>query len=159
MTARMMEWWRLRSPREQQLLLVMAGLFAIVFVWLGVLRPVGDHLGEARGRQGRAVIALAAARAQADAIVALERGGTPASGVTIPELVDRAAQEAGFSAVTVTPEGEGAHLTIAAVRAQAFFGWIANLQRRHGLIVEQLSVRTNSDATLAVDLGLRGRGI
>lgn len=159
MIARIQSWWRLRSPREQRLLLVMLAMFAIVFAWLGVIRPLGDRLADARGRHERAVLAVAAAREQADLIAAMQRAAPPPQGLPVSELVDRAAKEAGFSAAAVTPEGPTrASVSIGAVRPQAFFGWVAELQRRHGLIVDRLSARTNSDATLAVELSVRGRG-
>lgn len=159
MTASLIDWFRGRTPREQRLLLVMAGLFLIVFAWLLVIRPLGDALSDARERHGRAVIALAATRDQADAIAALQRGIRPVPAGSIVDLVTSAAAQGGFSAATVTAEGgAGARLTIPAVRAPAFFGWIADLQRRTGLVVDQLSVRTNADATLAVELSVRGQG-
>lgn len=159
MTARLTEWWRQRSAREQRLLLVMLALVALVVTWAGVIRPLGDRLADARERHARAVLALAAARDQAEAIAAIERAARPPQGLAVPELVSRAAADAGFTAAAIMPEGP-ARVTVAigAVRAQAFFGWVADLQRRDGLIVDRLSARTNSDATLAVELTLRGRG-
>jgi general secretion pathway protein M len=159
MKARMIDWFRGRAPREQRLLLVMAGLFGIVFAWLLVLRPLGDNLSDARERHGRAIIALAATRDQAEAIAALQRGIRPIPAGSIVDVVTAAATQAGFAAAVVMAEGgTGARLTIPAVRAPAFFGWIAELQRRYGLVVDQLGVRTNADATLAVELSVRGRG-
>jgi general secretion pathway protein M len=159
MMTRIADWWRLRTPREQRLLLVMAGLFGIVFAWLLVIRPLGDRLADARERHGRAVLALAAMRDQADAIARLERGGPTSIGLAITDVVTTAARGAGFADAAITPEGVGgARVTIAAARAPALFGWVADLQRRHGLVVDRLSVRTNSDATLAVELSVRGRG-
>ena len=151
-------WWRLRSLREQRLLLVMMALFAITILWLGLVRPLGDRLAAARGRHASAVLALAAVRAQADSIAALEHRARPPVGLAVGTLVQRAAGEAGFADAVVAPDGVGrADVTIPAVRTPTFFGWIADLQRRYGLVVDRLSVRTNSDATLSVDLGIRGR--
>ncbi|MDB5684066.1 MAG: ral secretion pathway protein [Sphingomonas bacterium] len=158
MIARLTSWWRLRDRREQRLLLIMIALFVIVFAWLGVVRPLGDRLADARERHGRAVLALAAAQDQAERIVALQRSARPPQGLPVGELVSRAAAEAGFTAATVTPAGAtAAAVSIPAVRTQAFFAWVADLQRRYGLIVQQLSARTNSDATLAVEVSVRGR--
>jgi general secretion pathway protein M len=159
MMARATAWFRGRSPREQRLLLVMIGLFLLVFAWLLVIRPLGDHLSDARERHGRAIIALAATRDQADAIIALQRGARPLPAGSIVDVVTGAAAQAGFPAAAVTAEGgTGARITITAVRAPAFFGWIADLQNRYGLVVDQLSVRANTDATLAVEMSVRGRG-
>ena len=152
-------WWRLRSVREQRLLLAMGALFAITLLWLGLLRPLGDRLAAARERHADAVLALASARAQADSIIALERRTRTSPGTAVSVLVQGAAHDAGFSEAVVTADGLArANVTIGAVRAQAFFGWIADLQRRYGLVVDRLNVRTNNDATLAVELGIRGRG-
>ena len=153
-------WFAQRSVREQRLLLAMGALFLIVFVWIGLFRPIGDRLSDARERHGQAVIALAATRAQADLILSLQRAAAPLQpGVALDELVKRAAAEGGFTAAAVTADGAGrANISIGAVRPPAFFGWLADLQRRYGLVVDRLSVRTNGDATLSVELGVRGRG-
>ena len=158
MIARLQSWWRLRSLREQRLLLVMTALFAVVIAWGGVVRPLGDRLADARARHERGVLAVAGAREQAALIAAMQRSMAPPQGLAVGDLVERAATEAGFTAAAVTPEGPTrATVTIGAVRAQAFFGWVAELQRRYGLIVDRMSARTNSDATLAIELSVRRR--
>lgn len=159
MIARAFAWWRLRSPREQRLLLVMAALFVVLVAWAGVVRPLGDRLADARAHHARAVLALAAARDAAEAIAGLDRAAGPSTNVAVTDLVRRAAVDAGFAAATVTPAGAaGASVAIPAVRPAAFFGWVGDLRGRYGLVVDQLSARANSDATLAVDLNVRARG-
>lgn len=158
MIDRLKQYWRLRSVREQRLLLAMLALFAITFVWLGLVRPLGDRLAAARERHAQAVLALAAARGQADAIASLQRGPAPPPGMAVGQIVQRAAADAGFTAAMVTPDGlVRAAVAIPAVRPQAFFGWVAELERRYGLVIDRMNVRTNSDATLGVDLTVRSR--
>jgi hypothetical protein len=47
-------------------------------------------------------------------------------------------------------------ISIAAARSPALFTWLAGL-RQQGVIVERLTLRTNSDATLAVEGTLQVR--
>lgn len=154
----MIGWWHLRSVREQRLLLVMAMLFAGVLLWLSVVRPLAGAFDHAKLRQVAAVAGLAEARAQAGAIAAIERGRAPRPAAPIAAFVTEQAQAAGFGDPHVVPAGgEAAGITLGAVRPQAFFAWIARLEREQGVMVETLNARANSDATLAVQATLRAR--
>ena len=159
MIARLDAWWRLRSRREQVLLAIMLVLAAITLIWLMVIRPLGDALAEARARHGRAVVALAEARSQAEAIARLEgRRTVPLEGALLP-IVSSAAGEAGFQVSRITPDGDArVSLTIASARPQAFFAWLDRLETGRGLVVERLNLTSNSDRTVSVELTLRSRG-
>lgn len=143
-------WWRTRTLREQRLLLGLAGLLAIVLAWLLVLRPLGDALSAARERHAAAVIARADAQARLDlnrdtgarAVVNLGGG-------TLETLINTTANEAGIPVARVTREGDAqAMATIDAVRPQALFGWVRQLESR-GLRVVRLRATANSDQTVA----------
>ena len=159
MIARLDAWRRLRSRREQVQLAIMLVLAAITVIWLMVIRPLGDALAEARARHGRAVVALAEARSQAEAIVRLEgRRTAPLEGALLP-IVASAAGEAGFQVSRITPDGDArVNLTIASARPQAFFAWLDRLETGRGLVVERLNLTSNSDRTVSVELTLRSRG-
>lgn len=158
MTDRLKTWWIGRTPREQRLLLIMAALAAILIAWLLVIRPLGDALSNARERHASAIIALADARGQADAIRQAEGEAPAALGMPLDVLLSQAAAEAGFPIARLERQGSNqATMTIEAVRPQAFFGWLAELESR-GLIVERLTATTNSDQTLGVQFTLRERG-
>ncbi|WP_156678585.1 type II secretion system protein GspM [Sphingomonas profundi] len=150
-------WWGLRTTREQRMLLAMAAAIAIVLAWLLIVRPLDDALADARERHGRAVLDMAQARGQADRIAFLEKSGPPPPQAPLATLVGQKAVEAGFAKLRVTPDGNRVAIALESAKAQAFFGWIADLERRDGIIVERLSARTNSDATIAVDASLRAR--
>jgi general secretion pathway protein M len=155
----MTNWWQSRTLREQRLILVMLSLMAIVLVWLAILRPIGDAHSAAKERHGKAVIALAEARARAASIRSLERQRRPALNMPIETLVGQSASEAGFALSQLRGEG-GTRVTlaIAAARPQAFFAWVERLEREHGFIVDRLTAGTNSDRSLNVELTLRMRG-
>lgn len=149
-------WWRTRTLREQRLLLVMAALAVLVLVWLLVIRPLGDALSNAKERHGAAVIALAEARAQAEAIGAAEAKAPALLGAPLDAVISQAAQETGFTVTSIERQGSSqATLVMDAVRPQAFFGWVGQMENGRGLIVERMTATPNSDQTLAVQVTFR----
>ena len=152
-------WWRERSRRERLLLAIMLGLALVTFVWLLVIRPLGDALASARERHAQAVVALAEARAQADIIARLEGQRTRPLDGTLDALISASAAEAGFALSRITPDGDArVSLAMSAVKPQAFFAWLDRLESDRGLVVEKMNATSNSDRTLSVELSLRTRG-
>lgn len=149
-------WWTVRSLREKRLLLVMLALFAGTIVWLGLLRPLGDALSDARRRQANAVVLLG----ETEARVALVRR-LGVNGATISDPLDTVirarADQAGFVLASVNLRDAGrVRVTIAQARPAALFAWVAELEQS-GLLVEALNATDNGDRTVAVDLTLRAR--
>lgn len=152
-------WWRGRSLREKRLLLAMAALFALVLVWLLVIRPVSDSLSAARERHAAAVLRLAEARGQAAALRTLASAPSVALPGPLTTVLNAAATEAGFPVASVEPQGANrASMVLNAVRPQAFFSWVRQMEERGGLLVERLSATTNNDQTLSVQITFRRRG-
>ena len=148
-------WWRGRSTREQRLLWVMGALVALLFLWLVVIRPLGDALDRARQRHGAAVVALAEAQARRAPAGGVSATATPP--LPLDAFVTRGAADAGFAATRVTARGPSrVSLTIDAARPQALLGWIARLEAQ-GVAVETLRARANADRTIAVEAALRAR--
>ena len=140
------------------MLAVLIALFLLVLAWLLVIRPLGDTLADARERHGAAVIALAEARANAAVIGRLERSRPAALSGSIDQAVAQSASGAGFQLSRIEPEGQdGVSLAIEAARPQALFAWVGEMETGRGLIVQQLTARSNSDRTLSVQLTLRAR--
>ncbi|HEY0446639.1 MAG TPA: type II secretion system protein GspM [Allosphingosinicella sp.] len=159
MNETMRDWWRTRTLREQRLLLAMFGLSAVVLAWLLVIRPLNDALSRARERHGEAVLQLAEARAQVRTVAGLEQSAAPPLTAPLDTLLNQSATEAGFPVARVDREGVNqATLVVPAVRPQAFFGWVGQMEARERLIVERLTATTNSDQTLSVTVTFRARG-
>lgn len=153
MIERLKGWYSGRSPREQRLLGIMMALLVIVIGWLGVLRPLDTGLAQARADQELAIIRLERVRSDA---LALETGRTAATD-TAQALVSRLADQAGFSPTRLDPGAEGRVLTgLASAKPVALTRWLEALDAQ-GVFVEQISIRPNSDATLAVDATFRAR--
>lgn len=159
MTALARLWWRQRTRREQRLLFAAAALASSLLLWFALLRPLDKALDDARARHERAVLALADARARTATIRLLQRARASAVPAPLQVHLGELASAAGFPVARVDPAGAGqAILVINSARAPALFAWVADLERRHGLIVDRLSARANSDATIAVEISLRARG-
>ena len=159
MITRLHGWWRSRTLREQKLLLVAGALVSSMILWFGIWRPIDGALVDARKRHERAVLALADARSQADAIRVLGRVAPSAMSAPLLTAIGQLAGEAGFTVTRIEPQSaRQVNLVLSAVRGPALFTWVSELERRHGLIVDRLSARANSDATLAVEISLRARG-
>lgn len=147
-------WWRGRTPREQGLLAVMFGLIALVIGWLLIVRPLSDTLDEAKRRHGDAIVALAEARARADAAERLQGVATVTAPLPIDGLITRTASEAGFANARVTAQGPSAAIVaIEAGRPQALFTWISALEGQ-GVRVRLLRARINPDRTLSFEANL-----
>lgn len=148
-------WWRLRTTREQRLLLVMGALIAVTLIWFAIVRPLADALTDARARHSRAITAEAEARGQADAIAALARDRPPRLDIPVRVYVPQVAAAAGFTVQRADPfEPDGVSIVIASARPAAFFTWLAGLQAR-GLVIEALSATPAPDRTLSVQFTVR----
>lgn len=153
MIERVQGWYRHRSSREQILIGIMMTLLALVLGWLAILRPLQAGLAQARANNEMAVLRLERARGDA---LALQSGGT-VPGDAAQTLVKRLAEQAGFSPTRLDVQAEGRVLTsLASAKPVALTRWLEALDTQ-GVFVEQISIRPNSDATVAVDATLRAR--
>jgi general secretion pathway protein M len=79
-------------------------------------------------------------------------------GAPVPAFVSQSAGEAGFTLSRTDPVGtNGVAIAIVAAKSPVLFDWLNSLDAR-GIFVSQLTIRTNSDMTIAVDATLNARG-
>ncbi|MET0376158.1 MAG: type II secretion system protein GspM [Rhizorhabdus sp.] len=156
MIGTMRSWWRERTPREHGLLILLALIAVPLVGFYGVVRPFGDVLERTQLTRDGDARALGDVLLMAGKIRAADR---PARNPALIEtLVASEAERAGFTVTGITRDGDGALLTIAAVRPQPFFAWLAAVKQRRGLFVTKLSAQANSDKTLSISARLeRGR--
>ena len=141
MIGRMKERWAAFSTREKWLVGIMLALFAAMFLWLGVIRPVQGGLQRAMDNHAAAVERFAGIRARVEAIQ--RHSGRPAPDLAAPldVVVSQSAGEAGFTLDRNDPQGDGRlSIVLGQVRPAAFFGWLAQLEGL-GIEVETLSAR------------------
>jgi general secretion pathway protein M len=153
MIEQLKSWYLDRSKREQRLLVIMMALLAAVTGWIAVVRPLDAGLERSKADYELAVERLERVRGDA---LALESGG-PVATEAPQALVNRLADDAGFSPTRVDPGADGRVLIgLASVKPIALTRWLEALDTQ-GIFVEQISIRPNSDATLAIDATLRAR--
>ncbi|MBK8860235.1 MAG: type II secretion system protein M [Sphingomonadales bacterium] len=147
------DWWRGRSQREQILLGIMIALFLIVFGWLAILRPIEAGLAAAKKDHALAVERLERVRRDASAL----KSKMVYAADTAQAIVSRSANEAGFSPTRLDPQpGNRVIIALSSAKPIALIKWLKSLDAQ-GVLVEQISLRPNSDTTLAVDATLRAR--
>ncbi len=157
MTERMRQLWAERSPREQQLLAVMIGLFVVVVLVFGILRPLTSATTAARDRLDRATIEGGQIAAAVETLRDAKKGAPPPLTGTMVLAVSQSAGTAGFTLSTLDPQGDDrVGITIPTAKSPALFAWLRTLAGQ-GVIVERMTLRTNADATLAVEATLKLR--
>ena len=159
MKARILAWWKSRTLREQRMLLALALVVGLVLGWMLIVRPLADARADVLRRHDAALTLLAETRARAAAVRTLRQSeAAPLSG-PVASVVSSAATEAGFAITRLDGAADGsATLSMAAVRPQAFFGWVAALEAGSGIAVQKLSASTNTDQTLSVQVTFGRKG-
>jgi len=148
MSERLIRWWRERTPREQGLLALLALIAVPILLWYGVIRPFDHMLDRAQRARDADAQTLADILLMANRINHADRAVR--DGLPADVAVRSEAERAGFTVSRVARDGQGAVLTIDAVRPQPFFAWVAAMKQRRGLIVTRLTARPNGDSTLSI---------
>lgn len=157
MIERLRLFWAARTVRERQLLLVMAGLFAVVVVGLGIIRPLVNAKEAAKLRLDRVTIEAGQVAAAADRLRLAEKSAPPPITVTLPLAISQSAAASGFTLSALDPQGEDRiGIGIASARSPALFKWFRDLARQ-GIFVERMTLRTAGDQSLSVEATLRLR--
>lgn len=157
MIANARDWWAGRDQRERLLLGVMFALIGVLFLWLAVIRPINSGRDAAQIRLNAASLDAGRIAAVAEALTRARKTAPPSLTVTLPVAVGQAAEANGFTLSRLDGQGEHVTIAISSARAQALFIWLRALEQQ-GIIVDKLTLRTNSDATLAVEGVVRTRG-
>lgn len=155
MTA-LLQWFRSRSLRERRLILVMLALMAVTILWAGVVRPVRDGLESTRERHARAAASLGDVQRRVAAVQAIQRSRPRVPEGLLADALRARAGEAGFAIANLEPDGDRVRITIATAKPGALLGWISALEG-DGLLIEQSSITSNGDGTVATTLTVKGR--
>ncbi len=157
MTQRFRQLWAERSPREQQLLAVMFVLFMIVVLIFGIIRPLANATTAARDRIDRVTIESGQIASAVETLRDAKKGAPPALTGTLVLAVSQSAGTAGFNLSTLDMQGEDrVGIALTSAKSPAFFAWLRTLSQQ-GIFVERMTMRTNADATLAIEGTLRLR--
>lgn len=144
-------WWSGRTKREQQLLMVMAGLFVATVVWLGVVRPVLAWRVAAATRAEAAAVTLLEVEASIGALQPARPAAVAPSAGGLEPLIRRTATAAALDVVTaMSPSGQ-LGFQLSSVGSAPLFTWLAVLEADHGVSICSLGITENADATLNVE--------
>jgi len=151
-------WLSGRSSRERALLAVMSALLAVLLLWLIVVLPIDSAR---RAAMTRLDIATADAGRVSRVEGALREARTlsqPATGQPLTAIIGQAAEGAGFTMARLDAQTpDRVTIAISTAKSPALFAWLTALEKQ-GVIVDRLTLRPNSDATIAVEGVVRGRG-
>jgi general secretion pathway protein M len=147
-------WWRVRSRREQRLLLALGAVALPVLLWLLVLRPIEDARAKAEADLATAMADLASIRALAPQFSATNA----AQGGPLLPRVEAGMAAAGLAATSLDVTGQGrVTVRIAAARAQVLLRLVAGFEAE-GLVVTGLSTSRNEDSSVSAVLTLAEPG-
>jgi general secretion pathway protein M len=157
MNERLRQIWAERSLRERQLLVVMVALFAVVVLVFGILRPIASAKAAAQDRLDRVTIESGQIAAAVETLRDAKKGAPPPLTGTLVLAVSQSATTAGFTLATLDPQGDDrVGISLPSAKSPALFAWLRALAQQ-GVFVERMTMRTNADATLAVEGTLRQR--
>jgi general secretion pathway protein M len=152
-------WWRGLTRREHLLLMVALALFVLVFVWLGIIKPLQNARADSAARLVTATADLGEIKALTPMIRSAEARARGAVAASTIDTVRRRVAEAGLTAEGMADDGAGrVTLRIPAIKPAALLKWIADFEINDGIVVDKLEITRNGDATIAVEMGFRGAG-
>jgi len=127
--------WERASPRERAMIVGAAVVVALAVLWTWVWQPINADIARLQRDLPRAHSVLATARAQANALAALQRTSASAKSTDPRAAVEHVLAERGLRpAVTALDVQDGrVRLTFAAVRFDALIALLDALARTDGL--------------------------
>lgn len=153
---RLRAWFDGRTRRERLLLAVMAVLLGAALVWYGLVTPVQAWCDAAAERRAAAAAALASVEADIARIEEARETDRGGGGEPIEPLLLRTAAQAGLGLARHQAESDGAHTVwLEAAPPEVVFGWIATLERGHGVSVTNLTALKAAAGGLDVQVSFR----
>jgi len=133
-------WWFNHSRGERRFMAGLGIVALLIFVWLGVWRPINNGLAAGWERQGAALDRYAAVRARVAELRQRPTAQVPAEQVSIEQLIGQSAAEAGFTLDRANQQGQGRlSVNIGAARVGPLLRWIADLEGA-GVTVQTISI-------------------
>jgi general secretion pathway protein M len=151
-------WWLNHKASERALMAGVGIAALLVFLWLGVWRPLNDGIDSGWARQGAALDRHAAVRAKVEALKGAPAAAAQTTRTPIEQLVSQSATEAGFTLDRVGNQGAGRmSISIGSAKTPALLAWLDRLQAA-GIGVQTISlVPGSTDGTVAVQAVLQER--
>lgn len=136
----MKNWWVNHSLAERRLMAGLGLIALVVFLWLGLFRPLNDGLSNGWERQGAALDRYASVRSKVAELRQKPARQTPVERAPIEQLVSQSAAEAGFTLDRANQQGAGKlAVSISAARVGPLLQWISGLESA-GIAVQTISI-------------------
>ena len=133
-------WWRNHSIGERRLMAGLGIVAVVIFLWLGVWRPMTGALETGWQRQGVALDRYASVRARVAELRRRPARRAPEEQAPLDQLIGQSAAEAGFTLDRATQQGAGRmSVNIASARVGPLLEWIAGLEEA-GISVQTISL-------------------
>ena len=139
--ANMRSWWRLKTPQERALVIVLALLAAGAAFWLAIWEPLTRDLARLEAERIRLARELAQARRDVEESVRLSRSPAPAASEARSAL-EASLAHAGLRAATTSLEWRerNAYVTFATVRFNDLVNWLERTHREDGFYVREATL-------------------
>lgn len=149
------DWWRLRSPRERGLLLIMLALLAGVAGWYGLIQPLRNGAQASALARAAAVARLERAQTLEAGIQAVEaKAGAPRGASQFEAAVNESAQRHGVVLDRRQMEGGTLNVWVDAADPKQFVGWLARLQAESGVAVANFTAIPGEGGRMQMQAGL-----
>jgi general secretion pathway protein M len=151
--------WAQLGPRERWLAGVGAGVVALVALYTLTWIPIQRDLARLRAAAPKAQQQLAWMRAQAPLAREFRGRGTPGS-TNLTVTLEQTASAQSLKPASIELDGtHGARVKLEAVSFNALVTWLADLQKNHGLLVDDAQIDAHATAGLVnARLRLRAAG-
>ena len=149
--------WDRASRRERALIALAAAVVAFAVLWLWIWQPMNADIARLERDLPRTQAVLAAARAQSDDLVALQRSSASAKSGDARAAVERVLAERGLRAAAGTLDVQDGRVRLGfpAVRFDALVGLLDALAKSEGLRAVDATLTTRVDAgTVRADVTL-----
>lgn len=141
--APVLRWWHSISAREQRLVLVCGGLFAVGFLYWGILQPLSARTEQAQMRLNSEKQLLSWVTQSADSIVTL-RAQTGSKGAQrsqpLNQVVSSTASRFNVELIRMQPRDDMLQVWIQPVPFNTLINWLAQLRDQYGLQVLFLDI-------------------
>jgi general secretion pathway protein M len=152
MTESLKIWWRAHSQSERRLMTVLGVIMLLVFLWLGIWRPISNGVENGWARQGIALDRYASVKAKITALKTVHAASAASGGrPSLDQFVGQTAAEAGFTLDRASTQGAGrTSINIASARMSPLLDWISRLEQA-GISVQTISIVPGAtDGTVTV---------
>lgn len=153
--APLLRWWQSISAREQRLVLICGGLFAIGFLYWGILQPLNTRTEQAQARFNSEKQLLGWVKQSADNIVTL-RAQTGSKGIQrsqpLNQVVSSTATRFNVELIRMQPRDDMLQVWIQPVPFNTLINWLAQLRDQYGLQVLFLDInRTETGGMVEIN--------